>query len=264
MVKICLMEKNDVANFFWVGQVTFQEFACFNSFLKNGFTVNIWTYDNELQDSNNYLKEEEFNIKNAEEILPSTLLRSFYQGRERGSISSFSNLFRYQLLIREGGWWFDADCFCIKNIKQSKNVPVLAFTHPKDKYEGLLSDWLDGNGNPVPLPEGVVVVAAAPPSRFISEEAGVPKVMNYTPEANASPWYCFLLEQNLAEYEPMELAEGQYRLDNLDGEFSSWVILENGNRSRIVREVVNDRIDNRFTPAGFNIGSIGSIGSGRS
>ncbi len=31
----------------------------------------------------------------------------------------------------------------IKNIKQSKNVPVLAFTHPKDKYEGLLSDWLE-------------------------------------------------------------------------------------------------------------------------
>ena len=31
----------------------------------------------------------------------------------------------------------------IKNIKQSNNVPVLAFTHPKDKYEGLLSDWLD-------------------------------------------------------------------------------------------------------------------------
>lgn len=117
MVKIYVMEKNDVANFFWVGQLTFQEFACFNSFLKNGFTVNIWTYDNELQDSNNYLKEEEFNIKNAEEILPSTLLRNFYQGRERGSISSFSNLFRYQLLIREGGWWFDADCFCIKNIK---------------------------------------------------------------------------------------------------------------------------------------------------
>ena len=31
----------------------------------------------------------------------------------------------------------------INNIKQSNNVPVLAFTHPKDKYEGLLSDWLE-------------------------------------------------------------------------------------------------------------------------
>ena len=31
----------------------------------------------------------------------------------------------------------------INNIKQSNNVPVLAFTHPKDKYEGLLSNWLE-------------------------------------------------------------------------------------------------------------------------
>ena len=31
----------------------------------------------------------------------------------------------------------------IRNIKQSNNVPVLAFTHPKDNYEGLLSDWLE-------------------------------------------------------------------------------------------------------------------------
>ena len=31
----------------------------------------------------------------------------------------------------------------INNIKQSNNVPVLAFTHPKDKWEGLLSDWLE-------------------------------------------------------------------------------------------------------------------------
>ena len=31
----------------------------------------------------------------------------------------------------------------IDEIKSSKNLPLLAFTHPKDSYEGLLSDWLD-------------------------------------------------------------------------------------------------------------------------
>ena len=31
----------------------------------------------------------------------------------------------------------------IEEIKNSKNLPLLAFTHPKDSYEGLLSDWLD-------------------------------------------------------------------------------------------------------------------------
>ena len=31
----------------------------------------------------------------------------------------------------------------IDNIKKLNKVSVLAFTHPKDKYEGLLSDWLE-------------------------------------------------------------------------------------------------------------------------
>ena len=31
----------------------------------------------------------------------------------------------------------------IDNIKKLNKFPVLAFTHPKDKYEGLLSDWLE-------------------------------------------------------------------------------------------------------------------------
>ena len=31
----------------------------------------------------------------------------------------------------------------INEIKQSKNLPVLVFTHPKDPYEGLLSDWVE-------------------------------------------------------------------------------------------------------------------------
>ena len=33
--------------------------------------------------------------------------------------------------------------FEIKDPKNNLKVPILAFTHPKDKYEGLLSDWLE-------------------------------------------------------------------------------------------------------------------------
>jgi len=31
----------------------------------------------------------------------------------------------------------------LEEIKNELKVPLLAFTHPKDKYEGLLSDWMD-------------------------------------------------------------------------------------------------------------------------
>ena len=31
----------------------------------------------------------------------------------------------------------------IDEIKKSKNLPVLVFTHPKDPFDGLLSDWVE-------------------------------------------------------------------------------------------------------------------------
>ncbi len=31
----------------------------------------------------------------------------------------------------------------INEIKNNLRIPLLAFTHPKDKYEGLLSSWMD-------------------------------------------------------------------------------------------------------------------------
>ncbi len=31
----------------------------------------------------------------------------------------------------------------IDEIKMSKNLPVLVFTHPKDPFDGLLSDWVE-------------------------------------------------------------------------------------------------------------------------
>jgi hypothetical protein len=34
-------------------------------------------------------------------------------GIGRGSVSAFSNLFRYYLLHQMGGWWVDADVVCL-------------------------------------------------------------------------------------------------------------------------------------------------------
>ena len=31
----------------------------------------------------------------------------------------------------------------INKIKKSKNLPVLVFTHPKDPFDGLISDWVE-------------------------------------------------------------------------------------------------------------------------
>ena len=44
---------------------------------------------------------------------------------------------------REGSGPADLRQKQIDEIKQSKNLPVLVFTHPKDPYDGLLSDWVE-------------------------------------------------------------------------------------------------------------------------
>lgn len=60
-------------------------------------------------------------LRDATELLPETQV--FFYGDKagvgRGSVSGFSNLFRYHLLHRLGGWWVDADVVCL-----SESVPA--------------------------------------------------------------------------------------------------------------------------------------------
>jgi hypothetical protein len=60
-------------------------------------------------------------LRDAAELLPET--RVFFYGEKagigRGSVAAFSNLFRYHLLYRLGGWWVDADVVCL-----SETVPA--------------------------------------------------------------------------------------------------------------------------------------------
>lgn len=123
----------------------------------------------------------------------------------------------------------------------------------------MLADWLDRDGNPVPLPPGVVVVGPAPPPNMqVTDDTGQTSVANYNRTAK-SEWYCFLLESNLNIFDEVQVTEGEYRINNFAGQFSQWLLLESGNRTRVVAEYVEDHINNRFVPPGFGIGSIGTI-----
>lgn len=110
--------KPNTANFFWEGVLTNYEVASINSFVNNNFEVNLWTYS-----QNSFSKiSKEVKIKDASEILPINLLGSLNQNFQKANYSSFSNLFRYRLLNVYGGWWFDTDCFCLKNVSEFKNI----------------------------------------------------------------------------------------------------------------------------------------------
>lgn len=111
------------ANFFWVGKITPYEILCYKSFADNGFNVKVWTYKNFLEDPHNLLIKYKINLYDANNILDESLLFKFTQGGKKGSISSFSNLFRFTLILKNGGWWFDSDCVCLKN---SREYQILA------------------------------------------------------------------------------------------------------------------------------------------
>lgn len=118
----------EVANFFWGGDLTPYEEANFFSFLNNGFNVNVWSYQ-----KLNLPKE--IAIRDANEIISKEFLLKFNQNFQKSNMSSFSNLFRYELILKEGGWWFDSDCICLKDVsnfsKLAKNQKfVLALENP--------------------------------------------------------------------------------------------------------------------------------------
>ena len=109
-------KKQNEANFFWSGDLSIYELANLKSFEENGFIVNVWIYLNDNKTNLNELQE--FNVKDANEILDISMLKRFTQGNQKANLSSFSNIFRFQLLKTYGGWWFDSDCICLKNVDE--------------------------------------------------------------------------------------------------------------------------------------------------
>lgn len=106
------IHSKESAHFFWHGSpLSLYEMTCIQSFVRNGFIVHIWAFD-------------EINIPegaklcNAEKYFSKNEILDFTQGGKKGSITSFSNAFRYRLLTQEEGWWFDLDCLCMKEEKE--------------------------------------------------------------------------------------------------------------------------------------------------
>jgi hypothetical protein len=98
------------ANFFWSGSpLQKRHIAAFNSFLQHDWDVTVWTYENELNVSRG------IKVRNANELLDISRLGSFKYTNCSVNEVVFSDLFRLYVMKHTGGWWFDSDCFCLKN-----------------------------------------------------------------------------------------------------------------------------------------------------
>lgn len=96
-------------NTLWVGcRLSTLEVLAAASHLKQGHRYSLWAYgavDN-VPDG--------VAVEDANEILPESEVFTYQRGEGAGSVSAFSNLFRYKLLAERGGWWVDADVVALK------------------------------------------------------------------------------------------------------------------------------------------------------
>jgi hypothetical protein len=110
--------KEKVANFFWHGELSLFEYYCIKTFIRKGFEVNVWSFED--------LKlPKGCNRQDAQKILSKDKLFSITMNNKSKSLAGFADLFRYHLMYKEGGWWFDSDCICLKEadefLQLSKN-----------------------------------------------------------------------------------------------------------------------------------------------
>lgn len=91
---------------FYHGTMGPQELSCLVSFIKNGHEVSVYAYDRDTVPP--YL-----NWKDAAEILPREMLFYEHDAEHKGTVGAFSDVFRWELLSRQGGIWIDTDIFCI-------------------------------------------------------------------------------------------------------------------------------------------------------
>lgn len=109
-----LTADNIHVNSLWIGsQLSKIELLTLQSFVDNGHIFHLWAYDkieNELPEG--------VIVEDANEIIPrEKIFRYKYfnkYGHGKGSVSGFSDIFRYKLLYEKGGWWIDMDVTCLK------------------------------------------------------------------------------------------------------------------------------------------------------
>jgi len=97
-------------NSLWVGEpLSTMERLCIESHLQNGHEYHLWTYG-PLEAPDGVI------IEDGNDILPESEIFSYSGPKSEGggSVSAFSNLFRYRLLKERGGWWCDTDVVALK------------------------------------------------------------------------------------------------------------------------------------------------------
>lgn len=141
------MSDNHVLKTYWEGPLSNLEILSIKSFIANGHTILVYTYDKKMKSFDKSME-----VKDASEILP---IEKRYQ--VKGMSTIFSDVFRYYLLYKDGGVWVDLDLVLLKPIT-TDNPIVMSYAFKKKENGGMLNLAL--NSVPLKVPKGHALVEA--------------------------------------------------------------------------------------------------------
>lgn len=145
------MNDLQIANFFWHGQpLSLYETYCIKSFVKHNWIVNLWTFDSNINAPYNV------NICDANIFYQINDIQTFTQRGKQGCIAAFSDAFRYKVLQKYQGWWFDTDCICLKDqsefntLKENKNI-VAGYENGRGDINGAVLTFVNSTLSDIAL-----------------------------------------------------------------------------------------------------------------
>ena len=107
-----LSPDNKIINGLWISPngkpLSNLERLCIHSFCANGHDFRLWTYGN-LQGVPENTAPGKVEVRDGNEIVPEDGIFSVH-----GSLSTFSDYFRWELMRKHGGWWADVDVVCLQ------------------------------------------------------------------------------------------------------------------------------------------------------
>jgi hypothetical protein len=128
----------------WIGsRLTVMERLSIRSYLDHGHPFHLYTYGDVENIPAGTV------VRDGREVLPADEIFCYQRGFGKGSVSAFSNCFRYKLLWEQGGWWSDLDSVCLRPLDFDGEHVVGLELHP-DGHERLASGLMKApSGSPL-------------------------------------------------------------------------------------------------------------------
>lgn len=112
----------------WIGgKLSTLEHLCLKTFVDHGLPIHLYTYEVVDNVPDGVVR------KDANDIVPESEIYRY----KNGSLSAFSNYFRFMMLYKIGGYWVDADFACINPevaTKQLNSMDFVFLSEPLDNY----------------------------------------------------------------------------------------------------------------------------------